>query len=268
MGLKDLRLDVEALFSQAIYGHGFLHYGYWPDGEPDTLSLDNLGKAQQAYFDRFVELIPKSVHTILDVGSGTGSNAKGLLEKGFKVDCVCPSAKLNLLAREKLPESTQIFECGFEEFLTEKKYDMALFCESFHYIQAAAALAQANKYVKKYVLIFDYFRRQDSKKGDRITYDTFLRLVKTSPFKILYDEDVTEAITPTFLVLDNLKNNHIKPFSNRVIKEYKKEHPFYSFLLNIPLKKLENSIQRTSKRFQQFPKKHQYRLILMEKTIL
>ena len=44
MKLKDLRLDVEALFSQAIYGHGFLHYGYWPKGDPDKLSLDKLSK--------------------------------------------------------------------------------------------------------------------------------------------------------------------------------------------------------------------------------
>lgn len=266
MKLKDLRLDVEALFSQALYGHGFLHYGYWPDGEPDKPSLDKLGKAQQAYFDKFVDLIPIGVHTILDVGSGTGSNAKGLLEKGFTVDCVCPSAKLNLLAREKLPKTVEIFECGFEDFKSEKKYDLALFCESFHYIQAGEALRQANKYAKKYLLIFDYFRRVDSKKGDRITYDTFLKLVKMSPFKIIHDEDLTDAIKPTFLVLDNLKNNYIKPFAERVINEYRNEHPFYSVLLNsVVLKKLEKSTQKKSNRYQQFPNKHQYRLILMEK---
>lgn len=265
MKLKDLRLDVEALFSRALYGHGFLHYGYWPNGEPDIPSLDQLGKAQLAYFDRFVELIPKDVQTILDVGSGTGSNAKGLLEKGFDVDCVCPSAKLNLLARERLPNSVQISECAFEEFETEKKYDLNLFCESFHYIRAREALEQAAKYAKKYVLIFDYFRRAESKKGDRITYDTFLKLLENSPFKILHDEDMTEAIKPTFMVLDNLKNKHIKPFTKKVISEYRKEHWFYSFLLRAPLRKLEKSTQKLSNRYQKFPRKHQYRLILMEK---
>lgn len=265
MNLKELRLDVEALFSQSLFGHGFLHYGYWPNGVPENPSLDKLGKAQQSYFDRLVEMVPGNIQTILDVGSGTGSNAMGLIKKGFKVDCVCPSEKLNQMAREKLPQESIIYECGFENFANARTYDMLLFCESFHYIQSQQALAQAEKYTSKYVLIFDYFRNKNSNKKDRITYGTFLEQVKNSPFEIIHDEDVTEAIRPTFLVLDLLKNEYLKPFSEKVLNDYRRDHPFYSFLLKRPIKKLTKNIQKPSRRFDQFPKKHQYRLIILKK---
>jgi len=265
MNLKDFRLDVEALFSQALYGHGFLHYGYWPQGTPENPSLDKLGKAQQVYFDRLVEMIPEGVSSILDVGSGTGSNAKGLIEKGFAMELVCPSSKLNQIAREKLPKDTTIYECGFEEFENSRTFDMLIFCESFHYIQADKAIKQTEKYADKYILIFDYFRRGESKKRDRITYKTFLELIAKSSLEIIHDEDVTEKIRPTFLVLDNLKNDYIKPFTEKVLKEYKTEHPFYSFLLKHPIKKFTKSSRKASNRYEVFPKKHEYRLILMKK---
>jgi SAM-dependent methyltransferase len=265
MKLKDLRLDVEALFSQALHGHGFLHYGYWPEGAPSPPSLEKLGRAQQTYFDRMLAMIPDEVTNILDVGSGTGSNAKGLIDKGYKVDCVCPSSKLNQMAREKLPAESVIFECGFEDFVSTSQYDLLLFCESFHYIRASEAIQQAGKYSGKFVLIFDYFRRVESKKVDRITYKSFIDLINESAFKIIHDEDVTEAVRPTFLVLDNLKNVHLKPFGLRVINEFKKEHPVYSLLFHSLIKKLSGSIQKKSNRYEQFPKKHEYRLILLEK---
>jgi 2-polyprenyl-3-methyl-5-hydroxy-6-metoxy-1,4-benzoquinol methylase len=140
MNTKELSLDIEALISQTLYGHGFLHYGYWPDTQTVIPSLESLGKAQQAYFDRMVAMIPQGIRTILDVGSGTGSNAKALLDRGYTVDCLCPSARLNLIAREKLKGNAEIFECHFEEFKSASKYDLIICCESFHYIHAAQGL--------------------------------------------------------------------------------------------------------------------------------
>ena len=70
MNLKELKLECEALFSQAVFGHGYLHYGYWKSGEVDEKSLASLGVAQQEYFNQIVNTIPKGTQSILDVGSG------------------------------------------------------------------------------------------------------------------------------------------------------------------------------------------------------
>jgi hypothetical protein len=90
MNTKELSLDIEALVSQVVHGHGFLHYGYWPDEQAATLSLESLGKAQQAYFDRMAAMIPEGTVSILDVGSGTGSNARALLDREIGVPGISP----------------------------------------------------------------------------------------------------------------------------------------------------------------------------------
>lgn len=265
MNIKELRLDIEALLVQLIHGHGFLHYGYWPEGKTDEVSLERLGKAQQAYFDHMLAAIPGDVVSILDVGSGTGSNARGLLDQGYRVDCVCPSPRLNEIASQKLDPAATIFECGFEDLATDRRYDLLLCCESFHYIRAAAGLRQAARFADKYLLIFDYFRRQDNGSEERITHARFLDLAKTSAFTLVHDEDLTAAITPTFFVLDSLKNTHLKPFVARLLDEYRRQHPFWSLLMAGPLNRLARSASKPANRHATFPLEHEYRLILMRK---
>lgn len=210
--------------------------------------------------------VPGDVRSILDVGSGTGSNARALLDKGYLVDCVCPSSRLNLIARQKLDGTARIFECGFEDLVTDRSYNLVICCESFHYIRAVDGLRQAAKYADKYMLIFDYFRVRDSGKDDRITYERFRKIVDNSAFRIVRDENVTEAIAPTFLVLDGLKNSYLKPFAARLLEEYRKQHPFYSLFLAGLLNKLESSARKPANRHATFRREHEYRLILMQKV--
>lgn len=269
MDLKDFRLDVEALFSQSMYGHGYLHYGYWKDvGIPPIASMQKLGEAQANYFNKLVGAIPDDVVTILDVGSGTGSNAAGFVDKGYSVDCVCPSPSLNEIAAKKLPENSTIFECKFEEFSANKTYDALIFAESFHYLYADIALKKGIEYSKKYILIFDYYRKKDSKNYQRISYDQFLNLLKTSfggSYEIIYDEDVTNHIIPTFFVLDKVSNNYLKPFLITTASRFKKEHPVYSFLLNIFIKKITRFGNKKSNRYETFAANNEYRLTLLSK---
>ena len=50
MKLKSVELDLTALMSEVMFGHGYAHYGYFPDGVPEVLSASALGAAQHAYF--------------------------------------------------------------------------------------------------------------------------------------------------------------------------------------------------------------------------
>lgn len=269
MKLRDFRLDLEALFSQSLYGHGYLHYGYWENGNPSVATMESLGKAQADYFDKLLDKIPSEVKTILDVGSGTGSNAAGLIKHGYTVDCVCPSPNLNKIAETKLPKSSTIYESRFEDFNNEEKYDALIFAESFHYIHADVALKKALNYCKKYIIIFDYFRKEDSDNSQRISHSQFCNMIQESfseHYKIIYDEDVTAKIIPTFFVLDALSNAHIKPFIRTAVTRFKQDHPVYNFLFSKFLKKINYFGNKTSISQQRFEEKYEYRMMLLSKN--
>ena len=57
MKLKFVELEAAALMSEVMFGHGFAHYGYFPDGAPEELTAAALGAAQMAYFEKLVEAI-------------------------------------------------------------------------------------------------------------------------------------------------------------------------------------------------------------------
>ncbi|MFW5655659.1 MAG: class I SAM-dependent methyltransferase, partial [Roseicyclus sp.] len=132
MKLKAAELDLTALLSEVTFGHGYAHYGYFPDGVPEILSAQAIGAAQHAYFERIlaaIATVPGGVSRILDVGSGTGANARGLIERGYEVACVSPSVQMNAMARAKLPPGTVVADARFEDFTSEERFDLCLFAE-------------------------------------------------------------------------------------------------------------------------------------------
>ena len=266
--LKELQLDFEAMLSEAVYGHGFLHYGYWPEGRPATPSAEALGRAQQAWFDLMRAEIPAGVKTILDVGSGTGANALALLREGFEVECLSPSAQLNAMARAKLPAYVPVHETRFEALDIPRRFDLCLFGESFHYIQQGPALDQIERYAAQGALIFDYFRRDgQGEDGRRQTHSAFLAEVARRPgWRIARDDDVTEAILPTFYVLDHIKNAHIAPFLARFRTELRRSRPVLGRVVELALGRRLDRFQRPSTREESFGKSYEYRLICLERN--
>ena len=91
MDMHEVILALEGLLSEVVFGNGYRHYGYWPEGSPDQPTFESINEAQERYFKKVLETIPAGVETILDVGSGTGGIAAGLSARGFRVDCVSPS---------------------------------------------------------------------------------------------------------------------------------------------------------------------------------
>lgn len=266
MSMKELRLDLEATLIQAVCGHGHAHYGYFPDGMPEQPSLQALGEAQQAYFDLLVAQIPPDTKTILDVGSGTGANALGLTKLGYELECLCPSTYLNDLARGKLPETVQVHDTMFEDFETERTFDVCMFAESFHYIALDRALAQLDRYAQKGVVIFDYFRRnpQAGEGGTRGTHAEFCEAVaKQGVFEIISDEDLTDAILPTFVLLDHLRSELFGPFADRARKSLATAYPVRSRLAEMLFGKKIDKLGQARGRADRFAKAFEYRFVVM-----
>jgi len=272
MKLKDFRLDFEAMLSNVVYGHGYLHYGYFPDGPPATPSLQALGAAQQAWFERMVAEIPPQVRTILDVGSGTGANAAGLLARGYQLECLSPSTQLNAMARAKLPESVPVHDIAFEDFDVPRQFDMCLFGESFHYLQLGPALSAIDRYATHSALLFGLFRRAGAKRGDdaaegrRLSHAEFLEELARHPdWQIACDEDVTEAILPTFVILDHVKHAHIAPFLTRFRREFRRSRPILGRLAEWGFgRRLDRMMQRPP-RAGRFAENWEYRLIRLDR---
>lgn len=270
---KPVELEGAALASEVVFGHGYAHYGYFPDGLPEVLSVQAIGTAQHAYFEKLLETIramPGEVHRILDVGSGTGANAKNLIRAGFEVTCVSPSTQMNEMARAKLPEGTQVTDARFEDFATNCCFDLCIFAESFHYIELEPALAQAAKYSELGVVIFDYFRRDgvgtDHNDATRDTHASFLEAVaRQGQFEVLHDEDVTDAITPTFVIYEYLKNEKVAPFLERFRAALRRDHPLRARVLEMLLGRSMDKLTRKTGRSATFAQANEYRLIVLRR---
>lgn len=266
--MKELRLDLEATLAEASDGNGYAHYGYWPDGEPENPTLQALGTAQQAYFDLMAERIPNGTRTILDVGSGTGANASGLIGLGYQVECLSPSAHLNALARKKLADKATVHDCGFEDFRSDRSFDLCLFAESFHYIDLGKALSQLSRYADKHVLIFDYFRRHAGagRMGTRGTHAEFRNAVDAEGvFEVLSDEDLTREIVPTFAVLEHIRTTLFGPLIERSRKTLAREYPLRARAVEWIFGRKLDKIGQPNDRAGRFLEKYEYRLILLKR---
>lgn len=262
---KELELDLVATLSEAVFGHGHAHYGYFPDGRAEDLTAAALGRAQEGYLDELEATLPDGTRAILDVGSGAGANARALTERGYRVDCVSPSAHMNTLARAKLPESVTVHTATFEAFETDRRYDALLFAESFHYIETAAALARAAALGAPHVVIFDYFRRGPEEKAG--TYPAFrAALARQGAFRTEIDRDVTANILPTFEILDRLGNAYMRPFAGRARERLRAAYPLRMRLAEAALARPLAKLAAPARRAETFARRFEYRLIRLART--
>jgi len=271
MQSKAEELNLVARLSESVFGDGFMHYGYWPNGLPIKASLCALGKAQADYVDQLISAFPPDTKRVLDVGSGTGAIALYLSRQGYEMACVCPSDTMNQLARAKLPAGTPVYTTKFEDFDATGVFDICLFAESFHYIDLKTALAKSAKLARHGVVIFDYFRRASkdnkaSEQGTRSTHADFLAEVALqNKFRVVRDDDMTECIVPTFQLLDHLQADHAAPLVADVRAQIKTRAPIRAWLAEKIIGRYLDRLGRPRNRASKFADAFEYRLITLEK---
>lgn len=200
---REIGLEIGLALGRWLTGAGNLHYGDWTGLE---VCAANLGVAQENYTRRLFRQLPRRRGmSILDIGGGAGETAKKLLALGHSVDIVVPSPLLASECRKVAPEAI-VHMARFEDFTTDRRYDLCLFSESFQYIDMGFALDHARSLLspKGQILICDCFRTKEgaretdeSKVGGGHPVWVFRSMLEDRGFKILHEEDITLAVAPS-----------------------------------------------------------------------
>ena len=243
-------------------------------GNTAEVDVVNFPKAQKNYSDFIFSHIPEGTQKILDVGSGSGNFAKRLIEKKFSVDCVSPSKYLTNQIHDKLGESVEVFPCIYEDVKTEKRYDLALFSESFQYINIQAALEKSLELLSEngYLLICDFFRTDAEGKsplGGGHSLSNFQEILSQFSFEEIENIDITKETAPTIQILDDFLSEVGFPFRDMISRYFQSNYPGFSKLLNWKFKERFEKINRVYfsgyKNIDAFMKYKTYRLFLYRK---
>jgi MPBQ/MSBQ methyltransferase len=201
-------------YYMGVTNSSYLHYGYWESipSVGEELTLTCLRVAQKAYAEKLLSFIPEGVNTVIDVGCGIGGNARTLTERGFKVEGLAPDA----VQEERFIKNTNgqvpFYLTRFEDFQSDKSYDLILFSESSQYIavddlaQGAARLLSSDGYL----LIADMMRFDSEYKEGifsncHVVSELESALLKAG-FKLVKTEDISKSIAPTIdLCIDNFR---------------------------------------------------------------
>ena len=202
-------LDIGLAAIKFLTGKENLHYGIWDDLD---ICAANVGPAQEAYTDKLFKLLPKGPLTILDIGGGAGETAKKLIALGHQVDIIVPSAYLADRCRENAPGAI-VNEMMFEDFHTNKTYDLCLFSESFQYIPMDVSFPRVAELLKPngHLIIADCFRTEayylpgrTSRVGGGHALSAYREALETCRFDVLSEEDITAAVAPSVQVEQDL----------------------------------------------------------------
>lgn len=250
-----------------------LHYGYWTGELP--VDIANLRSAQEAYVDFLLSRLPTGIKSILDVGCGAGRIAKRLLETGYAVDCVSPSAFLTEQARQAVGEKCEIFECGYEELETEKRYDLVMFLESFQYIDMPQALANTAKFLNPggSMMICDIFKKNVGEKSHQSgghDLSKFFNLVQMYPFTLVEDIDITDQTAPNIDLMNNALETVAKPVADSIAVFLEERYPtvfkLLSWKYHEEMEKINKKYSGGSRTGEQFRQFKSYRLLRYRKN--
>ena len=265
--VKDPILD----YYRKITKSDYLHYGYWNLDE--ELKFDNLHRAQERYIKHLISFIPQGVQTVLDVGCGIGGNAVLLRDKGFQVEALSPD-----IAQEKAFKGKgeiPFYLTKFEDFETDKRYDLILMSESAQYIRLQEGFEKCRTLLnsKGNLLVSDYFLRDKFDDDNLFAICThqkneYLKAAEEFGFEIVKAEDITSRVTPTLDLAMSKYHEYVLPtlelFNDLLLGWAPIPYKVVKFLAKKPLSNLEKQLQLMDS--QQFMKHRQYMIYLFSLT--
>jgi len=246
-----------------------LHFGCWEENE--ELNMKNLRTAQDRYINHLISFIPDGVKTILDVGCGVGGNAIRLKENGYEVTSLSPDPYQEKVFKENTKGEIPFFLSKFEDFKTERKFDLILMSESAQYIDLKKGFKKCREILKDkgYLLVSDFFKIDDVDDGNlQISghpHQGYLKEAESNGFVIIKSEDITIKILPTLDFMVSLFNDYLIPSFKIIAHSLGIYLPFFykitRFLFRKPLKK---TLQKSLVDAQTFTKHRKYMIYLFQ----
>ena len=235
-------LDIALKVSSFVTGKEHLHYGLW---EKLDVTLENLGKAQEAYTNLLFKYLPKKEPQkkleILDIGGGAGENAKKLIERGHRVTIIVPSKILAEHAKKNTNKKAEILITTFEDYIPKyNSFDLCLFAESFQYIPIKTALKKASMLLKNNgeILIADCFRSDKRQigivrqPGGGASLKSMEKELEIQKFKILVRKEITKLVAPS-VELEQKFYNTLGFSINRIVTSLNVNRPITLKFLKI-----------------------------------
>lgn len=229
---EKFKRDRALRFYNEVLGLDRLHYGLFENS--DTRNIDGLIRAQLRYEEFLTEeinlLYPGSSDThILDVGCGTGAMSETLYQKSYKVEGLSPDLYQKELFEKRIPVPFHL--ARYQNFSSDKMYDLILMSESAQYIPLKKLFAKTNELIKDqgYLMICDYFvmdhaEGKMSKSGHRLS--AFLEEAHKNNFQIVKEEDITEAILPTLDTAKIFTEKYVLPTIDIAQEKFLERRPF------------------------------------------
>lgn len=266
--------DVALRLATKLFGIEHLHYGFFKKGLAAT--IDNIPKAQAAYAKELLSNIPKGVHRILDVGCGTGGNAKELVKKKHSLVCIAPDPYLIEKTLEntsgKVETRTDLYENIND--LPEQSFDLVLMSESCQYVKIDEGWKKHSQFLKPkgYVIIADFFRIKPldrpglSKSGHPL--DEFLTSAKENGFKLLKKRDITPFVAPTMDIYQGIIKDKVFPIAEGVFEIIQRKFPIlFALGKKLVSEKVEKlRVKYSNQDSKTFREYKQYLIMVFQKT--
>jgi len=246
---KKLGLELGLILSRYLFDTEDLHFGYWPSDL--EIKAMNLAEAQENHSKIILNHLPIDSGDLLDVGCGVGNFGRKLIDRGFRVDGVIPSAYLAQRVREVFGQPSEVFECKYEDLTTDKRYDLILFSESFQYVNIEAGLKKTAELLKPggHLLICDFFQQEVEGKSPvrgGHKWSQFQSALALSPFEMVKDIDITLETGRTLDLVNDVMLEVGAPIRDLLGDTLKARHPLLSKLLYWKFKK---KIEKTNRKY-------------------
>ena len=256
----------------------YLHYGFWEEPKKvnvELLSIDDIAEAQRRYIQHLTSFIPDDVRSILDVGCGVGGNAAYLQERGFDIDVLSPDPYQEKVIKKKFNGAMEFFKSKFENFETDRTYDLILESESACYIKIEPGFTSARRALRTggYLLVADYFVYYRDERGSphlksSHPMQAYLKAGEAAGFKLLKEYDQTENTMPTLDAAHHFIQRFIQPTAEYAQVSLQRKNPFtYRLMKSLFGKNISSKMDQLDLvKSEEFRKYRKYMIYLFQKV--
>jgi len=208
------------LYNRMLPGD-FLHYGYFddPGQRPETVSFEDLYRAQLRYAGKLAALIDRPEAPVLDAGSGMGGMLGLLRSSGHDVTGLTPDRHQAEYIRRNYP-GVPLLRCRFEDTCVDKfraHFGPVIHSESIQYMDPDGVFAVMGQILAPNGtwIVADYFRDggdvpaggalrdpgaatsapKRNRSGWRMS--SFRRRLREHGFEVVHETDITANVLPT-----------------------------------------------------------------------